>query len=160
MFQGGEFGQSAEWNFAQSLDWHLLDYKPHKGLQTFVKDLNTFYKQTPALYEKGFSVEGFEWINYGDQENSVMSYIRKGHDEINDLIVVCNFTSVVREKYKIGIPRKGKLKQVMNSDFKKYFGSGISNSKEIKIIKEERDGKPYSAEIALPPLSLVAFKII
>ncbi len=160
IFQGGEFGQSAEWNFDQSLDWHLLDYKPHKGLQNFVKDLNTFYKQTPALYEKGFSEEGFEWINYGDHENSVMSYIRKGHDEINDLIVVCNFTSVVRENYKIGIPRKGKLKQVLNSDFKKYFGSGISNSKEIKITKEERDGKPYSAEIALPPLSLVAFKII
>jgi len=160
IFQGGEFGQSAEWNFAQSLDWHLLDYKPHKGLQNFVKDLNAFYKQTPALYEKGFSGEGFEWINYGDHENSIISYIRKGHDEVNDLIIVCNFTSVVRENYKIGIPRKGKLKQVLNSDFKKYFGSGISNSKEIKIVKEERDGKPYSAEIALPPLSLVAFKII
>ena len=160
IFQGGEFGQSSEWNFAQSLDWHLLEFKPHKGLQSFVKDLNTFYKQTPALYEKGFSGDGFEWINYGDYENSVISYIRKGHDEKNDLIVACNFTTVVRENYRIGIPRKGKLKQVMNSDFKKYFGSGVSNSKAIPIDKEERDGKPYSAEITLPPLSMVAFKII
>jgi len=160
IFQGGEFGQSSEWNFSQSLDWHLLEFKPHKGLQSFVKDLNAFYKETPALYEKAFSGEGFEWINYGDYENSVISYIRKGHDRINDLVVVCNFTTVVRENYKIGLPRKGKLKQVLNSDFKKYFGSGISNSKEINIVKEARDGKPYSAEITLPPLSLVAFKII
>ena len=125
-----------------------------------MKDLNTFYKDTPALYEKAFSGDGFEWINYGDHENSVISYIRKGHDEANDLVVVGNFTSVVRENYKIGLPRMGKLKQVLYSDFKKYFGSGISNSKEIKISKEERDGKPFSAAITLPPLSLVAFKII
>jgi 1,4-alpha-glucan branching enzyme len=160
IFQGGEFGQSSEWNFSQSLDWHLLEFKPHKGMQTFVKDLNSFYKNTPALYEKAFSGEGFEWINYGDHENSIISYIRKGHEEKNDVVVVCNFTSVVRKDYEIGIPRKGKLKQILNSDFKKYFGSGISNSKEIIIKKVARDGRPYSAKITLPPLSLVAFEII
>ena len=94
MFQGGEFGQSEEWNFSQSLDWHLLEFKPHKGLQTFVKDLNSFYKTTPALYEKAFSGEGFEWINYGDHENSVISYIRKGHDEKDDVIVTKPKTTV------------------------------------------------------------------
>jgi len=160
IFQGGEFGQSSEWNFSQSLDWHLLEFKPHKGMQTFVKDLNSFYKNTPALYEKGFSGEGFEWINYGDHENSIISYIRKGHEEKNDVVVVCNFTSVVRKDYELGIPRKGKLKQILNSDFKKYFGSGISNSKEIVIKKTARDGRPYSAKVTLPPLSLVAFEII
>ncbi len=160
LFMGGEFGQSSEWNFSQSLDWHLLQYKPHKGMQTFVKDLNDLYKNTPALYEKGFSNEGFEWINFSDNENSVISYIRKGHDEINDVIVVCNFTSIVRKNYRIGLPKKGKLKQIFNSDFKKYFGSGISNPKEIKIEKILRDNKLFSAEITLPPLSMVAFKIL
>ena len=160
IFQGGEFGQSEEWNFSQSLDWHLLEFKPHKGLQTFVKDLNSFYKTTPALYEKGFSGDGFEWINYGDHENSVISYIRKGHEEKDDVVVLCNFNPVIRKNYEIGLPRKGKLKQILNSDFKKYFGSGISNSKEISIKKKTRDGRPYSAAINLPPLSLVAFKVI
>lgn len=160
IFQGGEFGQSDEWNFAQSLDWHLLQYKPHKGLQGFMKELNTFYKSSPALYEKAFAADGFEWINYGDYENSVISFIRRGHDPENDLIVVCNFTAVVRKNYEIGLPRDGKLKQVLNSDFKKFFGSGISNSKEIAIKEKEVLGKPFSAQITLPPLSVVVFKII
>ncbi len=160
LFQGGEFGQSDEWNFAQSLDWHLLQYKPHKGLQGFVRELNTFYKSMPALYEKAFSQDGFEWINYGDYENSVISYIRKGHDKENDLVVVCNFTSVVRKNYEIGLPRKGKLKQVFNSDYKKYFGSGVSNTGDIEIVKKPRDGRAYSASITLPPLSMTAFKIL
>jgi 1,4-alpha-glucan branching enzyme len=160
IFQGGEFGQSDEWNFAQSLDWHLLQYKPHKGLQAFMKELNAFYKNSPALYEKAFAADGFEWINYGDYENSVISYIRRGHDEENDLITVCNFTSVVRKNYEIGLPRGGKLKQLLNSDFKKFFGSGISNSKEITIKEKEVLGKPFSAQITLPPLSIVVFKII
>jgi 1,4-alpha-glucan branching enzyme len=155
---GGEFGQSSEWDFSKSLDWHLLQYAPHKGLQEFFKDLNTFYKSTPALYEKAFSQEGFEWINYGDHENSVISFIRKGHDQINDIIVVCNFTSVVREGYKIGLPRKGSLKQVLNSDSKKYFGSGIGNPGKIKVVKKERDGKPYSADITLSPLGIAIFQ--
>ena len=160
LFQGGEFGQSDEWNFSQSLDWHLLQYKPHKGLQSFMKELNTFYKDSPALYEKAFSSEGFEWINYGDYENSVIAYIRRGHDEENDLVTVCNFTSVVRKNYEIGLPREGKLKQVLNSDFKKFFGSGVSNSKEIQIKEKEVLGKPFSAQITLPPLAIVVFKII
>ncbi len=160
IFQGGEFGQSDEWNFAQSLDWHLLQYKPHKGLQGFMKELNTFYKNSPALYEKAFAAEGFEWINYGDYENSVISFIRRGHDPENDLIVVCNFTAVVRKNYEIGLPREGKLKQVFNSDFKKFFGSGVSNSKEIPIKEKEVLGKPFSAQITLPPLSVVVFKTI
>lgn len=158
MFMGGEFGQSDEWNFSKSLDWHLLKYKPHKGLQTFVKDLNALYKHTPALYEKAFSTEGFEWINYGDHENSVIAFIRKGHDQKNDIVVVCNFTSVVRENYKIGLPRKGSLKQILNSDAKEYYGSGVGNPDKIKIVKKPRDGKPYSADVTLPPLGITVFQ--
>lgn len=158
MFMGGEFGQSDEWNFSKSLDWHLLKYKPHKGLQTFVKDLNALYKHTPALYEKAFSTEGFEWINYGDHENSVIAFIRKGHDQKNDIVVVCNFTSVVRENYKIGLPRKGSLKQILNSDAKEYYGSGVGNPDKIKIVKKSRDAKPYSADVTLPPLGITVFQ--
>jgi len=160
LFMGGEFGQSEEWNFSQSLDWHLLAYKPHKGMQMFIKDLNTLYKNSPALYEKAFSNEGFEWINYEDNENSVLAFIRKGHDKTNDLIIACNLTSIVRDNYSIGIPEKGNLKQVLNSDFKKYFGSGVSNTKLIKIDKIKRDNKPYSASITIPPLAIVVFRVI
>ncbi|MDH3321507.1 MAG: alpha amylase C-terminal domain-containing protein, partial [Flavobacteriaceae bacterium] len=160
MFMGGEFGQSDEWNFDQSLDWHLLAYKPHKGMQTFFKDLNNLYKNSPALYEKAFSTEGFEWINYSDEENSVIAFIRKGHDSVNDTIAVCNFTSVIRKGYEIGLPRSGSLKQIFNSDFKKYYGSGISNSKAIEIKKIPRDHKPFSAKITLAPLAVVVFKIV
>lgn len=158
LFMGGEFGQSSEWNFQQSLDWHLLQYDFHKGVQKMVSELNKFYQSQPALYEKQFSHEGFEWINYGDWQNSVLSYIRRGHDRENDLYIVCNMTPVVRENYRIGLPYKGNLEQVFNSDFKKYGGSGVSNKKEIKVEKTEWNGKPYSAEITLPPLSIVIFK--
>ncbi len=160
LFMGGEFGQSAEWNFSQSLDWHLLQYEPHKKLSKYVKELNKFYKGHPALYEKAFSPDGFEWVNFGDSQNSVISFIRKGHDEENDLIIVCNFTTVPREKYRIGMPKTGTLTQVFNSDFKKYFGSGVSNSKKLSIEKKSWDNREFSVEITLPPLSMIAFKII
>ena len=157
-FMGSEFGQTEEWNYNKSLDWHLLDYKPHSSMQNYVKELNTFYKNNPALYEKAFSSEGFEWINFNDSEQSVIAFIRKGHDPENDVIVVCNFTEVPRKKYRIGLPRKGSIKQVFNTDMKKFFGSGISNSKPIEVEKREFDNKPYSAEITLPPLAAVYFK--
>ncbi len=159
IFQGGEFGQSEEWDFSRSLDWHLLQYKPHKGMQSFVRDLNNLYRNTPALYEKAFGNDGFEWINYSDNESSVITYIRKGHDEINDIIVACNFSFINRDNYRIGLPRKGHLKQIMSSDFKKYYGGGMSNSKEMKIEKKQWDNRDYSAEILLPPLGIVIFKI-
>jgi 1,4-alpha-glucan branching enzyme len=159
LFMGGEFGQSREWNFGTQLDWGLLQYHPHKTMLTFVKDLNRLYKNTPALYEKAFSQEGFEWINYGDSSNSVIAYIRKGHDAANDIVVVCNFTTVVRENYKIGIPRKGKLIPLFNSDHTNYGGSGVDNAKSIKVVKSPRDGMEYSAQLTLPPLGAALFQI-
>ncbi len=160
LFMGADFGQSSEWNFNQSLDWHLLQYEPHKKLKSFVKELNKFYKGFPALYEKAFSPDGFEWINFGDSQNSVISFIRKGHDEENNLIIVCNFTAIPREDYRIGMPKEGTLVQVFNSDYKKYFGSGVSNSKKIKIERKDWDNRKFSTEITLPPLAMVAFKIV
>ena len=154
IFMGGEFGQSSEWNFQNSLDWHLTQYDYHSGIQKFVKDLNATYKNYPALYEKQFSPESFQWIDYGDSENSVLTYIRKGYDKKNDLIVICNFTPIVRENYRIGVPTNTKLKEVFNSDDKKYGGSGVSN-KNIKITKTPWNSYENSTEIELPPLGIV-----
>ncbi|WP_412560701.1 1,4-alpha-glucan branching protein GlgB [Winogradskyella sp. MIT101101] len=158
LFQGSEFGQSEEWNFQQSLDWHLLQYEPHKGVQALIKDLNTLYKNEPALYEKQFSGDGFEWIDYNDSENSVLVYIRKGNDETNDLVIACNMTPVPRENYKMGVPRKGKLKEIFNSDLKKYFGSGEYKNKIQSTKANPWQFRDNSVEIDIPPLGAVVLK--
>tara|TARA_B100000809_G_scaffold3549_1_gene3852 strand:- start:56950 stop:58863 length:1914 start_codon:yes stop_codon:yes gene_type:complete len=160
LFMGSEFGQEAEWDFQKGLDWHLLKDEGHAKMKDFVRDLNKMYKKTPALYEKAFAIEGFEWINYGNHEDSIISFIRKGHDEKNDIIVVCNFTPVVREKFSIGIHRAGTLVEVLNSDAAIYGGSGVINKKKIKISKTPWDFKSNSATITLPPLGVTFFKII
>jgi 1,4-alpha-glucan branching enzyme len=159
LFMGSEFGQSAEWNFEGSLDWNLLGYDFHKGVKSLITDLNQLYKSNPALYEKQFTAEGFEWINYSDHQNAVMSYMRKGENAKQDLVVVCNFTPVIREDYRIGLPRKGKLTQIFNSDDTKYGGSGVTNAKAIKIDNEAWDGRGFSAAVTLPPLGVAVFKM-
>ena len=158
LFMGSEFGQSGEWNFEQSLEWHLLQYDYHKGIKQCITDLNKLYKTYPAMYEKQFSAEGFEWINYGDNENAVLSYIRKGNNTKDDLVIVCNMTPNVHNNYRIGLPEKGKLTQIFNSDDNQYGGSGVSNPKSIKIENTPWNGKDYSAEVTLPPLSVCIFK--
>lgn len=159
LFMGAEFAQRAEWDFQHSLDWHLLQYDYHSGIQKIIIDLNILYKNNPALYEQQFTISGFEWINYEDHKNSVIAYIRKGTKEKDNLIVVCNFTPVPRTNYQIGLPQKGKLVEIFNSDAKKYNGSGISNTEEIKIILKNWQYRKYAAEITIPPLATVVFKI-
>jgi 1,4-alpha-glucan branching enzyme len=159
LFQGAEFGQSSEWNFEGSLDWHLLQYGYHDGIKKCITDLNALYKNNPALYEKQFHVDGFEWINYSDSENAVLSYIRKGLNPKDDLIIVANFTPVVREKYRIGLPTKGKLTQIFNSDSVEYGGSGVVMTKPIKIDKTSWNYRDYSAELVLPPLGVTVYSI-
>lgn len=157
LFMGAEFGQSSEWNFEQSLDWHLLQYDYHSGIKKLITDLNHLYKSQPALYEKQFTGEGFEWINYSDHQNAVLSYIRKGNNPDENVVVVCNFTQVVRENYRIGIPKKGKLQEIFNSDASIYGGSDIGNPKLLKIETIPYDGRDYSVELILPPLSVTVF---
>ena len=159
LFMGDEFGQSSEWKFDGSLDWHLLEFSYHEGIKKCITDLNNLYKNNPALFEKQFSAEGFEWINYSDHQNAVLSFMRKGTNEKENLIVVCNFTPVVRETYRIGLPKKGKLTEIFNSDKKEYGGSGVDNPKPIKIDKEAWNSRDFSAEIVLPPLGVTVFKI-
>jgi len=160
LFMGGEFAQTSEWNYKQSLDWHLLEYEPHHKFQTYIKQLNLLYKNEPALFEKGFSGEGFEWISLDDNQNSVISFIRKGHDQDNDLVILCNFTPEVREEYTIGIHKNEKWKEIFNSDLKEYYGSGIENKKTIKVRKKTSHNKNYSFSVTLPPLSVLVFKKI
>ncbi|MCF1192813.1 1,4-alpha-glucan branching protein GlgB [Mangrovimonas sp. AS39] len=158
MFQGDEFGQYDEWDFQSSLDWHLLDYKVHKGVQLLIKDLNIFYKQEPALYKTQFIQDGFEWIDYNDHENSVLSFIRKGENKKEDVIVVCNLTPVPREKYRIGLSKTGKIKEVFNSDLEKYSGTGNYKNPTKSVSAKSWHFRKYSVVIDLPPLSMVAFK--
>ncbi|RKR05228.1 1,4-alpha-glucan branching enzyme [Flavobacterium sp. 90] len=160
LFMGSEFGQSDEWNFEKSLDWHLLQYDFHAGIKNVITDLNHLYKSRPALYEKQFTGEGFEWINYSDHQNAVLSYIRKGNNSDENLVVVCNFTQVVRENYRIGISQKGKLEEIFNSDATVYGGSGIGNSKTIKIDATPYDGRDFSVELILPPLSVTVYSFV
>ncbi len=159
LFMGGEIGQYEEWNYNTSLDWHLLQYDYHKGIKELIKALNKLYKTQPALHEKQFTADGFEWIAYDDSQNSVISYIRKGNDPKESLIVVCNFTPSLLENYGIGLPSKGKLKEVFNSDLKLFGGSGVKN-KTIEIQEEPMHGRDYSAEITIPPLGTVVFQIL
>lgn len=154
VFMGGEFGQSSEWNFQQGLDWHLLQYDFHSGIQDTVKELNKIYSNYPALYEKQFSSEGFQWIDYGDHENSVLVYVRRGFKEKDDLIIACNFTPVPRENYRIGVPKSGRLKEIFNSDAKKYGGSGITNA-VLTTSNISAHGYPHSVEVVIPPLSTI-----
>ncbi|WP_116219261.1 1,4-alpha-glucan branching protein GlgB [Allomuricauda sp. ARW7G5W] len=157
LFMGGEFGQSSEWNFQESLDWHLTQYDFHSGIQKVIKDLNKMYKTNPALYDKQFSSDGFQWIEYNDQENTVVSYIRKGNDPKDDMIVVCNFTPVPRENYRVGVPKNSQLKLVFNSDDTKYSGSGMGK-KTLKPGKTSWNGHLQSVLMTLPPLSIVVYK--
>ncbi|SHH57345.1 1,4-alpha-glucan branching protein GlgB [Flavobacterium defluvii] len=160
LFQGAEFGQTGEWNFEQSLDWHLLQYDFHSGIKRLITDLNQLYKSHPALYEKQFIGDGFEWINYSDHQNAVLSFIRKGNNPDENVIVVCNFTQVVRENYRIGISKNGQLQEIFNTDASIYGGSGVGNQKSLKIESITYDGREFSVELILPPLSVTVYSFI
>jgi 1,4-alpha-glucan branching enzyme len=158
VFMGGEFGQTQEWRHDQSLDWHLNEYAPHGSLQWLVKKLNEFYRSEPAFYENQFQPEGFEWIDINDWQNSVISFVRKGHQEQNDVYVVVNFTPVVRENYRIGVPKKGYMKEVFNTDDVQFNGSGVLNSGKLETLPIPTHGRERSVNLTLPPLGAVYLK--
>lgn len=157
VFMGGEIGQNSEWKHDLSVEWHLLEQDSHKGIQELTKDLNHLYKKEPALYENSFSAEGFEWIELNDYQNSALSYIRKGKNEADDIIVVCNFTPIVREEYAIGT-NGGDWEEVFNSDDKKYWGSGVLNDGILSSIEESKHGRSHSVSLKMAPLSVCMFK--
>lgn len=158
LFMGNEFGQTSEWNFTQSLDWHLLQYAPHKGMQETVKALNFLYRKEPALYHFNFSHEGFQWIDADNTNESVFVYMRKGPKAKDTLIIAINLTPVVRENYKIGVPFKTKWAEIFNTDDLVYYGGGINNRGDIVPDLKDYNGQKYSITVDLPPLAVVIFK--
>ena len=160
LFMGNEFGQDWEWNAEESLRWHLLQYPMYKGMQNCVRDLNLMYKGNPALYEVDFDYRGFEWIEHSNADDSVISYVRKGTQPGDYLIVICNFTPVVRRDYRVGVLEKCKYQEIFNSDDVNYWGSGVKNEGFMEAQEQEWNMKPYSVQITLPPLSTIVIKPI
>lgn len=158
IFMGGEFGQFIEWRFYSGLDWHLLNYDSHSKLQLFVKDLNHLYRKEKALWQNDASWEGFNWINPDDSGRSVLSFIRKGENDEDDIIAVCNFTPVTLENYIIGVPYSGEYTEVLNSDDLIYGGSGVLNEKRIAAQKLPWTSFPCSLSIKIPPLAVIYLK--
>jgi len=159
LFMGGEFGQSAEWNHERSLDWHLLQYPVHQGLQKLVRDLNQFYAGEPALYEYAFDARGFQWLDYGDRDNSVIVYQRQGERQDDLLVMICNFTPEVRHNYRVGVPYRGGWKEVFSSDRQEYAGSGVLNTGVMQTAPVKYHGKDYSISVNLPPLAVTVLKL-
>ena len=159
LFMGGEFGQGMEWDHDHSLDWHLLEYPHHAGIRRWVADLNNLYKNTPALYERDFTYEGFEWVDLKDYESSVISFLRKGTaGQEGEVLVCCNFTPVPRYNYLVGAPSGGFWKEVLNSDASDYGGSGAGNFGGVEAKDIGCQLRPYSLSLTLPPLGIVILK--
>jgi len=157
LFMGSEFGQRQEWNYDTSLEWDALNGENHKGLQRFTRDINLVYRNEPALYENDFDWNGFSWINANDSDNSVLSFIRKAKKTDDFLIIICNFTPLIREKYTIGVPKKGGYRELINSDLNIYWGSNVSNG-AIFSMPEQFHGLDNAISLTLPPLSTLILK--
>jgi len=158
LFMGGEFAQFDEWNADKSLDWHLLEFDKHKGMQKFVKDLNHIYKRERSLWYDDFTNAGFEWINCTDNEESIVSLIRKTDREEETIIAVVNFTPVPRINHRVGVPLKGIYKEILNSDDFAYGGSGVINTQSIYAEEWAWDFKHHSIELAVPPLGITILR--
>ena len=156
LFMGNEFAQTGEWNYTQSLDWHLLQYPVHKGMQNYVKDLNAIYTTETSLYQNQFKPEGFEWVEANDHDNSIFIYLRKGKDECDVTMTVLNLTPRVFD-YKIGVNEGTNWEVILNSDDEKYGGSGV----KAEVVDEEDDEwmyRPNAIVLTLPPLAGVVLK--
>jgi 1,4-alpha-glucan branching enzyme len=158
LFMGDEFGQWSEWNHDASLEWHLLDNPLHAGLRRWVRDLNTLYREAAALHELDFDPAGFEWVDCKDYQRSIISFLRRGRNPNDQLLFVCNFTPVVRQNYRVGVPREGSWKEALNSDAPLYGGSGQGNFGGLSAVPLPIHGRPFSLNMTLPPLGIVVFR--
>jgi 1,4-alpha-glucan branching enzyme len=157
LFMGGEIGQWREWDHNRSLDWHLLQYDSHEGLLRWVTDINRIYRSEAALHLDS-DPAGYEWINGDDPDNSVISFLRKGSRTGEMLLIVCNFTPVPRLDYRVGAPHGGYWKEILNSDGKEYWGSGMGNSGGVQANSMPFHGWAGSLSLTLPPLAINIFK--
>ena len=157
LFQGIDFGQTEEWNYSQSLPWHLLEYPEHSGFQRLVRDLNRLYVSEPALHELDHEPGGFEWIDHNDAKHSLFSFIRRSsRNEI--IVVVINATPVPRSGYRLGVPEGGYYEEILNSDSGLYGGSNVGAAGGIAAQEQEAHGRSQSIQIEIPPLATVFFK--
>ena len=162
LFMGAELGQWREWDHDSALDWHLLNHEPHAGLQRWLRDLNAFYRSEPAASELDFDSAGFQWLDADDAWNSVLSYVRcaRSHpaEPQHELLVVCNFTPLVRLNYRVGVPHVGFWSELLNSDAAVYGGSGVGNLGGVTSVPLPFHGRPHSVNLTLPPLGIVVLK--
>ncbi len=158
LFMGADIGQWREWSEERSLDWDLLQWEPHRDLQRYVSDLIRLYRSEPSLWQLDSSYEGFEWVDFRDWERSVIAYLRKAKDPADHLLVVCNFTPVVREGYRVGVPEHCFYAEVFNSDSEIYWGSNLGNRGGFWSEPTPWQGQDFSLELMLPPLAVCVFK--
>jgi len=159
LFMGGEFAQFAEWNYEQSLDWHLLEYPLHRGMLKLVSDLNQIYRSYPALYMYDEKHDGFEWIDEKDNHQNCFSFVRKSDKEDESIIAVCNFSDVTRNHYRLGVPQDADWIEFFNSQSSYYGGNNIGNTGVLKAQKIPMHNREYSIEMTLPPLGVLFLKI-
>jgi len=159
MFMGAEIGQWREWNHDASLDWHLLEDPLHAGLRRWVRDLNLAYQREPALHEVDFEGQGFGWIDCNDNENSVISFVRRAREDREHVVIVVNFTPIPRQSYRVGVPRSGWYRELLNSDAATYGGSNLGNSGGVQTEPVPDHGYDQSISLVVPPLGFVLLKI-
>jgi 1,4-alpha-glucan branching enzyme len=155
LFMGGEIAQSSEWNHNVSLDWHLLEYAEHRGVQDLIREVNGVYRSEPALHERDFTPDGFRWIDASDVDSNVLSFLRLSEDGARQLACIANLSPVVREGYRIGLPEAGRWREVLNTDAAHFGGSGAGNGGAVEASGESWHGLPHSAHVTLPPLSVL-----
>ena len=155
LFMGGEFGQWSEWRHDESLDWTLLNFEPHRGLRLLVGDLNSLYRFEPSLQTHETSPESFEWIEAQDAEHNVLCFVRNGRSQEELMLVICNFSPVPRDSYRLGVSRKGSWQEIFNSDAKQYGGSGRGNFGGLETVPIQLHGRLQSLTVNLPPLGAI-----
>jgi 1,4-alpha-glucan branching enzyme len=160
LFMGGEIGAWEEWNHDKSLDWHLLRDHSHLGIQRWVRDLNRAVSEEKALHQFDFEYRGFEWVDFSDSASSILSFLRKGTEPDDLVLVVCNNTPVPRSDYPVGVPIPGTWRELLNSDASVYGGSGLGNLGIVEATSSPAQGRPYSLRLTLPPLGCLFFKAV
>ncbi len=158
LFMGCEFGQVREWAHDTSLEWHVVQYPVHRGVQAWMEQLNRFYRSEPAMHVFDNDPAGIEWIDCNDNFTSTISLLRKSESPQDTILIVCNFTPVPRLGYRVGVPHGGYWREMLNSDAREYAGSGMGNLGGVQAEEIPMHARPFSLKLTLPPLAAVFFK--
>jgi 1,4-alpha-glucan branching enzyme len=158
LFMGSEIGQYEEWDYNSSLRWELLEFEPHRKLQTLVRELNRLYRAQPALYQIDTHWSGFEWVDFHDVDHSIISFLRRAEDPDDFLLFCCNFTPVPHHRYRVGVPAESLYEEIFNTDAEMFGGSNLGNGGRVASQPIKMHGRPHSLSLTLPPLAVVVFK--